>query len=373
MRLFTKITIIVIIFMLGFSFLFIILSHRTELGYGTDTHIHIEDVDTKEVSTDNKTDTKPVTTDSEKPVDPFKKMDQSDFDRIMADISKRRSKEQDSITTSDETKDNLPVFETNWIPWEEYKNASPEARKAMADEFKEPGSIEAKVAQLIKEYDDNFDLEAVIAQSPELQYLREIRMQNAERIKQKIMEIENQLSEIQTRRTFILKIAEEHGATLIYDDSGNPIDYEKDEQGNPILMPVTENAQVLDGKSESNQVLPIRTPEQSNNNIPITSDIEFKVTQLWIKSAEQYPDIIISQQLSKEEYDTFFSTKELRQSLKERKTQMQNDIAQQIQNILPNSLSNREQVIFQLRKSLSENWDSDFGDAVIEQLQLDDK
>ncbi len=373
MRLFTKITIIVIIFMLGFSFLFIILSHRTELGYGTDTHIHIEDVDTKEVSTDNKTDTKPVTTDSEKPVDPFKKMDQSDFDRIMADISKRRSKEQDSITTSDETKDNLPVFETNWIPWEEYKNASPEARKAMADEFKEPGSIEAKVAQLIKEYDDNFDLEAVIAQSPELQYLREIRMQNAERTKQKIMEIENQLSEIQTRRTFILKIAEEHGATLIYDDSGNPIDYEKDEQGNPILMPVTENAQVLDGKSESNQVLPIRTPEQSNNNIPITSDIEFKVTQLWIKSAEQYPDIIISQQLSKEEYDTFFSTKELRQSLKERKTQMQNDIAKQIQNILPNSLSNREQVIFQLRKSLSENWDSDFGDAVIEQLQLDEK
>ncbi|MDE0485006.1 MAG: hypothetical protein OXI67_20720, partial [Candidatus Poribacteria bacterium] len=329
MRLFTKIIIIALISTLGFSLLFIVLSHRTELGYtGYGTNTDTEVVDTKEVSTDNKTNIKPISVNNEgktnKHVDPFKKKEQSDFDRIMNDILKRRSEEQGSATDSDESKVELPVFETNWIPWEEYKNASPEARQAMADEFKEPGSIEAKISELIKEYDDNFDLEAVIAQSPELQYMREIRLENAKRLDQEIMEIESRLSEIQTRRIFILKVAEEHGATLIYDESGNPIDYEKDEQGNPILMSVTENAQVLDDKSESNQVLPIRTPEQSNNNIPITSDIEFKVTQLWIKSAEQYPDIIISQQLSKEEYDTFFSSKELRQSLEERKTQMQN-------------------------------------------------
>ena len=369
MRRLTKIIIILCILMFGFSAVYIILSHRTDT--------HTEDVATTEVFTENKTDTKPVITDNEdnskKLVDPFKKMEQSDFDRIMADISMRRSKEQDSIATSDKTKPMLPVFDSNWMTWEEYKNASPEARNAMSDEFKEPGSIEAKVEQLIKEYDDNFDLEAVIEQSPELQYLREIRMQNAERTKQKIMEIEDQLSEIQTRRTFILKVAEEHGATLIYDESGNPIDYEKDEQGNPILITITEDAQVLDDKSESNQASPIRTLEQSNNNIPITSDIEFKVTQFWIKSVEQYPDVIISQQLSKEEYDAFFSTKELRQSLEERKTRMQNDIVTQIQGILSsNTFRNREQVIPQLRKYLSKNWDSDFAESVMRQLQQEE-
>ena len=243
------------------------------------------------------------------------------------------------------------------MTWDEYKNASQETQNEMLDELKDPGSIEASITELIKRYDDNFDLESVIEQNPELQYLREIRLKNAEEANQRIIDIENQISEIQTHRTFILKTAEEYGVELIYDDSGNPIDYEKDEQGIPILI---DDIPVREEDVESN--------EQYNSETPLKSDIDFEVIQLWIKSAEEYPDIIISQQMSKGEYDSFFSTQESRQSLQERKTQMQIDIVKQIRNILPKSPDSHNQVISQLRKSLTENWDNDFADLIINQL-----
>lgn len=345
--------------MLGLSAVFIILSYRTDM--------HIEDfVGTTEGFTENKTDTKPVTTD--------KKIKQAEFDKIMSEIAMRNQTQNPVTVTNSEGASHLLLDpNSKWMPWEEYKNASPEARKAMADQFKEPGSIEADVQRLIKEYDENFDLEAVIEQSPYLQHLRDKHEEDNRKRYQEMAERERLLADIQERRTFILNEAEKRGAILVYDDSGNPVDYEKDEQGNPILMPVTENTRPLENEPKENNAVPIQTPDSNNNVTPTVSDLEFKVTELWINAFEQYPDTIISQYLSKEEFDTFFPTKELRQSLEERKTQMQNDVTKQIQNILPNSLNNREQVIFQLRKSLSENWDSDFADAVIEQLQRDEK
>lgn len=350
------------IVILGLCAMFIVLSSRNEI-YSLES-FNDSDVTDNQAETKLEIQTEHIETDkvdnTTKPVSSLQKMDQSDFDRIMNEIIMNKSKV--SINSSHVTNDALPDIDSKWMTWDEYKNASQEERDEMLSEFEGPESIESSIAELIKQYDDNFDLESVIEQNPELQYLWEISLKNAEEANQRITDIENQILEIQTRRTFILKTAEEYGVELIYDDSGNPIDYEKDEQGIPILIDYMPSPEIED----------IGSGYEYNSEIPLKSDIDFEVIQLWVKSAEEYPDIIISQQMSQDEYDSFFSTQESRQSLQERKIQMQNDIVKQIRNILPKSPNNRDQVISQLRKSLSENWDDDFADLIINQLKYID-
>lgn len=347
MRKLTLIVIIICMLMFGCSAVFIKLIYRTE------------------VLIENKTDTKPVINDnkenSKETVDPLKKMKQSDFDRIMANISK----EQDSISTSDKTKHMLPVFDSNWMPWEEYKNASPEARKAMSDEFKEPGSIEAKVEQLIKEYDENFDLEAVIDQSPYLQHLRHIQEQKDQQAALRMVERESLLAAIQERRTFILNEAENRGAILIYDNFGNPIDYEKDEHGNPILVDATVDTPISNTDDIPQQdSIEVASQQISNTNL------KSKVLGLWVSASKEYPEAVFAPMLAQEEFDAFYPTEESRQSLKKRKKQMQDYIVSQMQSILSSkNFSSQKDVLPMVQTALSENFDKDFADAVIKQLQ----
>ena len=118
MRLMTKITIFIVIVMLGFCAIFIVLSSRNEI-------YSIENFDTSDVSDDNKTETKAeieaedikndkvvnITESTEL----LKKMDQSDFDRIMNNIISDKAKV--SIKISHETNDILPNIDSkSYIP-----------------------------------------------------------------------------------------------------------------------------------------------------------------------------------------------------------------------------------------------------------------
>lgn len=319
----------------------------------------IKDVVTPKDTAEQKTEIQPGTSDN--------KMKQADFDRIMSEIA-MSSPTHNQVTTSSDAITSM--LNPHWMPWDEYKHASPEARKAITDHFKESGSVEASMERLIKEYDENFDLESIIRSSPELQAIWKAGRERSEKVDEEIQAIEDQIEALHTYGTFLFDEAKRRGAILIYDENGRPIGYEKDEQGNPILMSVTEYTRPLENEPKANKTVPIQTPARNNNVTPTISDLEFKVTKLWIKTSEQYPDAIISKHLSKEEFDTFFPTQELRQSLEERKTRMQNDIVIEIQGILSsNAFRDREQVIPPLRKYLSKNWDRDFADAVINRLE----
>ena len=245
-----KLGIILCVFTTGIA-AYLISNHRA-----IDTPI--KDIATPKDTAEKKTEIQPVTAD--------KKMKQADFDRIMSEVA-TRNPTQNPVTTSDKT---TPQLDPNskWMPWEEYKNASPEARKAMTDQFKAPGSIEADVQRLIKAYDENFDLEAVIEKSPKLQTLRE----KLEQTIQSRLDTEKEIETLKNYGTFLFNEAKARGAVLIYDENGLPIGYEKDEQGNPTLTSITENTRPSENEPKANKTVPIQTPAPNNNVPPTISD-----------------------------------------------------------------------------------------------------
>lgn len=237
---------------------------------------------------------------------------------------------------------------------QELQRLSAADRKAVLD------SIEKEITQ----YDANFDLESVIEQSPYLQHLRQIREQKAKQTARDIADRESQLAEIQEHRTFILNEAKKRGAILVYDDSGNAIDYEKDEQGNPILRAPTQDTLKSDTEGIPQQNSTATAPEQVAKN-----NLKSQVAGLWINASKQYPEALFAPHLTQEEFAAFYPTQEARQSLEKRKKQMQNHIVSQVQSILSSkTFGSRKETLPIVREALSENFDKDFTDAVMRQL-----
>jgi hypothetical protein len=85
---------------------------------------------------------------------------------------------------------------------------------------------------------------------------------------------------------------------------------------------------------------------------------------------EQYLDVMILPYLTREEYAAFFPTEVSRRNLQQRQAQMQTDVVNRVQNLLSTDASgNRQEKLSVVREVLSQNWDADFAEAVISQLQ----
>jgi len=117
---------------------------------------------------------------------------------------------------------------------------------------------------------------------------------------------------------------------------------------------------------------PVSSPsaEQRRNEKKWQDDLTFKVTEWSNQLNEQYPDIFILPYLTGEEYNEFFPTEESRQMLQRRQTQMQTDVVNRLQDQLStDTYGNRQEKLSVVREVLSQNWDADFAEAVIKQLQ----
>ncbi len=89
---------------------------------------------------------------------------------------------------------------------------------------------------------------------------------------------------------------------------------------------------------------------------------------------QKYPDVLIRPHLTDEEYQSFFPTEHTRQELQRRTETLQSEYATRLRSVIKQTPRQRHSDLFQsIRENLTQNWDSDFADAVIEQLQLDEK
>lgn len=209
--------------------------------------------------------------------------------------------------------------------------------------------------QKIKEYDESFDLENVIEQNSELKNFHERIKQTTE----SVIDIQNQLVDLETYAILLLNEARARGAVLIYDESGNPVDYEKDGEGNPILINTTGDT----GTIEPDSIKLI-------NNQTTNNDIKLQVANLWINASEQFPEALFAPHLTQQEFDVFYPTEELKQSLENRKNQMRDNIVSELRSLLPSNIFiNQTNISPILKEALYDNFDKDFANSVIKQLK----
>lgn len=89
---------------------------------------------------------------------------------------------------------------------------------------------------------------------------------------------------------------------------------------------------------------------------------------------EDYFDVVASQHLTPQELHQYFPTQEERQILKRRTSEMQKTVVSKIRKVvseIPNATQAQKSKL--ARELVTANFDKDFADAVIEQLQLDQK
>ncbi|MDE0315156.1 MAG: hypothetical protein OXM61_09655, partial [Candidatus Poribacteria bacterium] len=88
----------------------------------------------------------------------------------------------------------------------------------------------------------------------------------------------------------------------------------------------------------------------------------------------KYFDVVISQYFTPQEIDEYFQTPQERETLKSRTSEMQREVVSKIRKVvseIPNATQTQKSKL--ARELVTANFDKDFADAVIEQLQLDQK
>ncbi len=88
----------------------------------------------------------------------------------------------------------------------------------------------------------------------------------------------------------------------------------------------------------------------------------------------KYFDVVISQYFTPQEIDEYFLTPQERENLKSRTSEMQREVVSKIRKVvseIPNATQAQKSKL--ARELVTANFDKDFADAVIEQLQLDKK
>ena len=254
---------------------------------------------------------------------------------------------------------------------EAFRKLSPDEQlAAMAEQF---NSLDPESQRLIREADENFDLEAVIASSPEMQEMIKKREEDARQLDARIAEMRQFHEKVKNRVTSLLYEAEEKGAILIYDENGRPVGYEKDAYGDPILIPVDEDTPTSDTspdispqpKDRAN----LRTQEDSNPVALEPSSLADRVTDLWIKSYEEYPETVLVQMLSKEEFNLFFQDEDSKKWLSSRQQQMQKDVVSAVRKMLSSKSSEKNIEI--VKKNITRFWDKEFAETIIQQVKKD--
>ncbi len=292
-------------------------------------------------------------------------------------------------------------LKANFVDWETFKKTFDPSKGSKIE--RTPIDVEAEIRRLIKK-------EEAEMQSPE--FLKSA-MEHPE-IKQAIRDYRTWAEKRREDRKELKKLqekllwrAESMGAILIFDESGNPIGYEKDVYGNPILRSITS----VDEKTPQDPLdqVPtdahrdnLSTPQtiiENDNRIPSLdtppnpSTPEQQISDLTIHTGEtfipdlfqesfisqtldwnadfddQYLDVIVAPYLSTEEFNEYFPTDASRAQLKVRQEQMQTDIVERVQSFLGEDTGNREEKLSIIQETLSKNWGPDITDGVLEQLR----
>ena len=119
----------------------------------------------------------------------------------------------------------------------------------------------------------------------------------------------------------------------------------------------------------------IHTLQNADKQNPDTADFQknaqSQITSLRATLETQYFDVIITPSLTPEEFDNIFPTKKEREILQTRKNEMTQHVVKNIRSFLSDRTDNQK--ISVVRELLTQSFDKDFADAVIEQLQLDEK
>ena len=194
-----------------------------------------------------------------------------------------------------------------------------------------------------------------------------------------ILERKRESQALHERLDRLMDKMREHG---IFDANGNLVGVKP-----PSVAPSDSDVSVPPVGSDASQD---RSPAPHTDSVG-ASDSEIPAApafnpQLWRESinsemadldvglSDKYPDVMIRSYLSDAEYQTLFPTEASRQQLQRRTTALQTEYASGIRKMLSKTPRDRQSQMLEIaRQALSKDWDSDFVDAVIEQLQLDQK
>ena len=308
----------------------------------------------------------------------------------------------------DSTDRNRPQFTKDedfkmpeFVHWETFKQQK--GRKIRPFEFT-PADVEAAVQRLIEKEESEWQSPESLKASmehPEIkQAIRDYRTWAEKR-----REDREELKKLQEK---LLWRAESMGAILIFDERGNPIGYQKDVYGNPILRGITSVdektpqdplGQVPTDAHRDNFLSTPQTIIENDNRIPSLntppnpSTPEQQISDLTIHTGEtfipdlfqssfisqtldwnadfdeRYLDVVLAPYLTPEEFEEFFPTEESRQMLQACQEQMQTDIKNRVEKLLSEDTGNRAEKLAIIRETLSENWGPDLAEGVLEKLR----
>lgn len=229
-------------------------------------------------------------------------------------------------------------------------------------------SLDPETQRLIKEEEAKYGLMSI-------DELRAQHQQYEAKVKRMDERFSNFIERVRNKAAARLYEAEAKGAILIYDENGRPIGFEKDADGNPIFIPKDKDKQESDTsqnvtplQQETVPIAPQRTTSPAQKEPSLLTS---QVTDLWLKTFEEYPETVFVPMLSQEEFDKYFPDEASKEWLQSRQKRMQNEVVSTVRKILSSKASQEEISI--VKESIARFWDRDFANVVIKQLQLDSK
>ncbi|MDE0636506.1 MAG: hypothetical protein OXI43_11725 [Candidatus Poribacteria bacterium] len=185
------------------------------------------------------------------------------------------------------------------------------------------------------------------------------------------------------------KFIERMRADLIFDESGTPIGFKDGVVAS--LVKDTDSASV-DAPSPLAEPSPLEVPSEADRSASPVADAPAVVPQatvdprVWRETIkgemerldvgfyEKYPDVVIRPHLSETEYQLFFPTEESRRTLQRRTESVQRAYAREISVLLQKAPRENRAVLREgVRDDLTQQWDADFAEAVLRQVNADDK
>lgn len=292
---------------------------------------------------------------------------------------------------SDKARNYLIKHAPHLLPKKEFSESSDESYKAFVSYLRKnkpdaAAKLEAELAENNRQYESK-----VAALNDELaaweQEARDLDAQiEADKKKREASRVRYEQSRLEYERikAKIDTLIEKMRAELVFDDAGNPIGF----KNLPSAIEETLSSGVddtPDTQTPSSNAVPLDVPSDPERepNAPNMPSTDPRVWQQTLKGEmarfdvgfyEKYPDVAIRSQLSEAEYQVFFPTAEAKQKLQRRTEAVQRAYAKQLDSVLRRlPRQSRQQALQGVRDDLTQNWDADFADAVIEHLQLDDK
>ncbi len=159
---------------------------------------------------------------------------------------------------------------------------------------------------------------------------------------------------------------------ILPNTDAHPLDNEADS-----LLPTETTPSLPDSpKVPQSSKFPPSTLFPAVPDIPTESIVNAQTQfQSWREDVDDdYLDVLVSQYMTPQEIEQFFPTEADRQNLTKRTERLQQDVVSKVRKLvngIPNATQAQKSKL--ARELVTANFDKDFADAVIEQLQLDDK